>query len=435
MKRFRSSCLVLGALATSLPLARGDDIDGAPIRYATAPADNVITVLQKRLDAGEASLRHEKNFGYLRSVLRELKVPESSQVLVFSKTSLQRQRIGPRTPRALYFNDEVYVGFCQQGDLVEVSAVDPQLGTVFYSLDQRPTAKPRFLRHTEACLICHGSTQNQGLPGHLVRSVYPDAEGYPNLAAGTHRIDQRSPLKERWGGWYVSGTTAGQFHLGNRLVRDRDDPRHLDGENYREVADLRTLIDTSVYLTPHSDVVALMMLEHQAEMHNLIARASLQTRLALHQEAALNKEVGRPADYRWESTTRRIQSPCDALVTYMLCGGEARLAGKLQGTSGFARDFAQQGPKDRRGRSLRDLNLESRLLAYPCSHLIYSRAFDDLPAPARDYVLQRLWNVLTGKDTSEEFAHLSTGDRKSILEILLQTKPNLPPYWKASASP
>src|SRR5579871_2158301 len=157
--------LVLLLIAGCFPTAaRAADLERAPIRYSEAPANNVVTRLEQRLDEGKARLTYEEGFGYLRSLLRELNVPASSQMLVFSKTSLQRQRISPRKPRALYFSDDVYVGFCQQGDLIEVTAVDPDLGAVFYSLEQKPAARPRFVRQQDACLICHASSQNQGFP-------------------------------------------------------------------------------------------------------------------------------------------------------------------------------------------------------------------------------------------------------------------------------
>jgi hypothetical protein len=420
---------LLLALAVT-PATRGDDIDREPIRYATAPTDNAVSRLLSRLDAGEVTLNYEEGFGYLRSLLRELRVPESSQTLVFSKTSLQRHRIGPKSPRAIYFNEDVYVGFCQQGDVAEISAVDPRLGTVFYTLDQHPAARPKIQRQTDSCLICHASSHNQGLPGHLVRSVYPDREGYPELAGGSYRIDHRSPLRERWGGWYVSGTAGGQPHLGNRLVRQRDNPRHLDEEPALETTDLASLFDTKRYLTPHSDLVALLVLEHQAEMHNLIARATLETRIALQQETDLNRDLGNPADHRFESTTSRVRSVGEPLVRYLLFSGEPRLTAKVAGTSDFARDFARQGPHDRQGRSLHELDLRTRLFVHQCSYLIYSRAFDALPGLVKDFVLRRLWDVLTGHETGAEFAHLSAAQRRTILEILLQTKPGLPDYWK-----
>jgi len=433
-RRALAVALLVGFLGTGArPASGADDFQRPPIDYATAPASNAVSRLQERLDAGQAHLVYEKHFGYLRSVLRELRVPESSQMLVFSKTSLQRQRIAPQTPRSLYFNDDVYVGFCQGGEVMEVSAVDPQLGTMFYTVEQERGSKPHLQRQGDNCLICHGSSQTHGIPGHLVRSVFADGQGYPILASGTYRIDHTSPLQHRWGGWYVTGTHGDQTHLGNLIVRGKQVREPVDNPAGMNVTDLGDRIDCSAYLTPYSDIVALMVLEHQTEAHNLLTQASMQTRQALYQEAALNKELGQPANQRWDSTTRRIKSVGEPLVQYLLFSGEAELTTRVRGTSAFAAEFASQGPRDRQGRSLRDFDLEHRLFKYPCSYLIYSASFDALPAAVRDYVLQRLWGVLNGRDADKEFAHLKPEDRQTILEILVATKPNLPDYWRQHA--
>jgi hypothetical protein len=331
----------------------------------------------------------------------------------------------------LYFNDDVYIGYCQQGDVLEVSAVDSRLGAVFYTVDQKATDKITFTRQTETCLLCHGSSANQGLPGHLIRSVYADGTGNPILRFGTHRIDQTSPLKERWGGWYVTGTAGKQTHLGNLIVNERErDPDNIDNSAGLDVTDLSKRIKTSSYLTGHSDIVALMVVEHQAEMQNLIGRASLLTRCALHEQMMLNKELNKPPDEAWDSVTSRINHAGEAVVRYMLMSSETALQDKVEGTSAFASEFMKKGARDKKGRSLPDLDLKRRLFTYPCSYLIYSKAFGDLPATVKDRILLRLWEVLTGKDTSKEFAHLSADDRRAILEILIETKTNLPGYWQ-----
>ncbi len=412
------------------PPAGAADLDAEPISYSTAPAENAVTRLLQRLQSGQTRLTHDDEHGYLRSVLRELNVPESSQVLVFSKTSLQRQRISPKTPRAVYFNDDVYVGFCLRGDVMELSAVDPRLGTVFYTLDQHDADRPHFQRQGDSCLICHGSSQNQGFPGHLVRSIYPDADGQPILSAGSHRTDHTSPLRERWGGWYVTGTSGHQVHMGNLILRDKRHPEQVSLAEGCNVTDLRDRFTVGLYPTPHSDIVALMVLEHQAEGHNRITRANFLTRLALRDEAEINKALGRPTDEHSPSTLSRIKNAGEPLVKYLLFSGETKLTDPVAGTSSFAREFSQRGPHDPRGRSLRNLDLRQRLFVYPCSYLIYSAAFDGLPQPVKDYVLRRLWEVLSGQDTSKDFSHLSAADRRAVLEILLDTKPGLPDYWK-----
>jgi hypothetical protein len=410
---------------------RAGDIDQAPIRYSEAPGENAVTRLQRRIDAGELQLPYEEKGGYLRAVLGALNVPVSSQMLVFSKTSLQRDRIGPRTPRAIYFSDDTYVGFCQHGKVMEVTAVDPKLGAVFYSLDQKPSGKPRFVRQNDACLTCHGSSQNQGFPGHLVRSVYPDAGGYPILLMGTHRIDQSSPLRERWGGWYVTGTSGQQTHLGNLIAEEGQQPEQIVNRAGRNITDLSGRFATAAYPSPHSDVVALLVLEHQTEMHNRLTRANFLTQMALYEWAELSKAMGEPPTTPSESTLSRIRSAGEPVVEYMLFSGETRLTDPIRGTSPFAQEFAQRGPREGKGRSLRDLDLQHRLFVYPCSYLIYSAAFDGLPRAVKEYVLQRLWEVLTEKDTNKKFANLSAADRKAILEILLATKPDLPAYWRS----
>jgi hypothetical protein len=422
---------IVATLAIALESGRvvADDFEGEPIRYSTAPTHNVVTRLEERLSSGKSKLVYEPHFGYLRSLLSEFNVPESSQMLVFSKTSLQRQRIRPRTPRAIYFNDEVYIGFCQNGEVMEISAVDPQLGTVFYTLRQAPAEKPRLVRQGETCLLCHGSSQNQGVPGHLVRSVFADSQGYPVLASGTYRIDQTSPLKHRWGGWYVTGTHGKQTHLGNLIVNGEENEQSVDNSAGMNVTDLAGRLDCSKYLSRHSDIVALMVLEHQAEGHNLIARANFQTRMALYQEAALNRDMGERPDHRWDSTLIRIRAAGEPLVKYLLFSEEAELTARIKGTSDFASEFAARGPVYK-GRSLREFDLQRRLFKYPCSYLIYSPSFGCLPKPVKDYVLHRIWEVLTEQDKSKEFAHLTTADRLAIREILLGTKPDLPNYWR-----
>jgi hypothetical protein len=422
-----AALVLLLAAGLCLPAA---DLDADPIRYSTAPAVNAVSRLQERLAAGQATLAHDKKHGYLKGLLKALAVPESSQVLVFSKTSLQRHRISPVRPRALYFNDDVYVGYCQSGDIVELSAADPNLGTVFYALDQKNAARATITRQGEQCLLCHGSSQNEGLPGLLVRSVYPDARGLPVLSAGSHRTDHTSPLRERWGGWYVTGTSGRQTHLGNLTVAERTRPEEVDNRAGVNVTDLRKFFKTSLYLTPHSDVVALMVLEHQTGAHNRLTRANFLTRLALHDEAELNKALGRQMPGHSESTVGRIQNAGEPLVKYLLYGEEAPLTEAVQGTSTFAAEFARRGPFDRKGRSLRDFDLHKRMFKYSCSYLLYSAAFDGLPVEVKDYVYRRLWEVLSGKDTSKDFAHLSAADRQAVREILLETKPNLPDYWR-----
>jgi hypothetical protein len=425
--------VILGVVTLGIAtLGRAEDYYHEPILYESAKASNVIATLQSKFDDGSLKPAYHDEFGYLPWLLGQLNVSTKSQMLVFSKTSVQRNKISPETPRALYFNDDVYVGYCQNGDILEIAAVDPGLGTVFYTLDQHKEEQPRFRRQSDNCLLCHGGSQTREIPGHLVRSLFVDPQGLPILSAGSHRIDHTSPIEQRWGGWYVTGKHGDLKHLGNLVIRTRRVPDTIDNKEGLNVTDLGDRIDKRRYLSPHSDIVALMVLEHQTEGQNLLIRANFATRTALHLEQNLNREMKMPLDHRWGSTLSRMKGACDPLVKYLLFCDEATWTGKIEGTSGFAEEFARGGKRDPQGRSLRELNLQGRLFRYPCSYLIQSQQFDVLPPLAREYVLQRILDVLTGKDTSSAFKHLSTADRKAILEILRATVKDLPAAWQAA---
>jgi hypothetical protein len=418
----------------SLPaFCSGDEFEREPILYSQGTPDNGISRLQQRLDSGNLTLHHDGEKSYLPSVLKELGVPVESQMFVFSKTSLQLRCISPRTPRAIYFNDDVYVGFCQAGDVLEISAVDARLGTVFYTLDQQEKPNPQFERRTDNCLVCHSSSRTEGVPGHLARSLYVDMSGQPLLSAGSRMVDHTTPIEHRWGGWYVTGHHGTQKHLGNLIIRGRDVEEPVDNSAGHNVLELKGRFNTDRYLSPHSDIVALMVLEHQALVHNRIVKANFDTRQALDYNEMMNRTLENPEGTVLESTTRRIRSTGDRLVEALLMVDEAKLTEPIKGTSGFTEQFATAGPHDPRGRSLRDPDLNTRLFKYPCSYLIYSEAFEGLPVESRDYIWQRIYDILTGADQSEKFTHLSPDDRQAILEILRTTKTNLPPYFAATS--
>jgi hypothetical protein len=370
-------------------------------------ASDPIGELQQKIKSGQAKLEFEKDHGYLVSLLKALKVPVSSQTLVFSKTSLQSERISPKTPRAIYFNDDVYVAWVQGSGLIEVMSTDPEKGSTFYVLSQERSDHPEFERSTgHECSVCHyvPEAAPKFVPRLLVSSVIPDTTGNVEGTFPIETTDQ-SPMKERWGGWYVTGTHGNQLHAGNIvLARPASLFNGLPSaatSKSANVVDLKSFLDTTPYLTPHSDIVALMVLVHQKEVANRIV-------LANSKGDAAAKETG------------------EALVKAMLFAGAVPLTSPVKGTSNFAAEFAGQGPRDSRGRSLRDFDLRTRLFRYPLSYLIYSKSFDALPAGVKSYVYRRLREILSGEDKSKDFAYLGTADRTAILEILRATKPDFP---------
>ncbi|MGI9475012.1 MAG: hypothetical protein ACR2NZ_26000 [Rubripirellula sp.] len=395
-----------------------------PIDYHNADVNDPVAKLASHVEAGKVHLDYDEKFGYLKSVLSALDIPISSQTLVFSKTSLQLHRISPRNPRSLYFNDDVYVGFCQQGDVLEFAATDAQQGATFYTLKQSDSEQPEFVRDRGGCLSCHASGRTQNVPGYLVRSVFSDGGGRPKFGSGTFLTDQTSDFKDRWGGWYVTGDHGAMRHMGNTTCDD-DDDTDFDREPGANQKRLDEFIRTDNFLTPHSDIVALMVLEHQTQMHNAIAAANYETRQAVHQSRQMNELLERDPEYLSESAQRRINSAAEQVLEYMLMCDEFALTNMVSGSSSFTEDFQKRGRQDARGRSLRDFDLETRLFRYPCSYLIHSDAFDALPSLVRDRVLQRLMAILSGEDASEDYAHLSPAIRRDILQILRDTKPEI----------
>jgi hypothetical protein len=404
--------------------------DDPPIRYSTTPALDPVAALKEKLDRGQLSLQFDEKNGYLASLLQSLKISPSTQGLVFSKTSFQRELISPHHPRALYFNDDTYVGCVHDGRVLEIASMDPRQGAIFYTLEQKEALKPKIIRQTSDCLQCHEGGMTQGVPGLLMRSVYPEDDGMPAFAAGTFVTTDQSPFAQRWGGWYVTGTHGRMRHMGNVTIDDDEHPEVLDTKFGANTTKLSGRIKVDQYLRPDSDIVAVMVLAHQTALHNLLTKASYEVRTALRDQAAMNEALKEKPTYRSEGTRHRIQYACEPVVKALLFSGEAVLPDPVKGTSGFTQEFPAAGPRDSRGRSLRDFDLAHHLFKYRCSYLIYSRQFDALPDEARQYIYQRLWDVLSEKDKTEPFAHLTHEQRKEIMQILLETKHGLPDYWR-----
>ncbi len=406
-----SAAVLLGQLGGAFDA----QLDHPAIGYATRPVADPVSKLNRKLQEGGAQLKFEGVAGYLRSVLDALDVPVESQLVVFSKTSLQARLISPRNPRSIFFNDSVAVGWVRGEPFVEVAAQDPRQGVIFYTLEQQPTDRPQFTRQ-EICLTCHESYSSMGVPGMLVRSVFPGDDGTPLRRWGDYFPDHRTLLDQRWGGWYVTGKLGSLRHMGNWTIANPD-----QAEARPAGAKLETLtgvFDTHGYLAPYSDAVAHLVFEHQMHMINLLTRVDWEIRFALYEHRR-----------DWDV---RLREAANELVDYLFFIDEPRLGEKIQGTSGFQEKFAGQGPHDRAGRSLRQLDLERRLMRYPLSYMIYSEAFDALPAEATEAVYKRMWQILSGTEKGEKYARLTPGDRQAIIEILQDTKHGLPNYFRVS---
>lgn len=385
----------------------------------------------QRVSIGEVKLDTTDEKTYLHQVLRELAVPVESQVLVFSKTSLQNALIGPLTPRAVYYSEEVYVGWVQ-GGAIELIGIDPLNGPQFYTLSYpfRKSEKPE-LTSQEICLNCHEGSRTGGVKGMLVRSVYVDEAGQPLLRHGSMLSDQESPISERWGGWYVTGKHGQERHMGNAIAHETETDVTLDREKGANVTSLDTFISTKPYLTKTSDIVALMVLEHQVVMQNKITEAGKSVREAMARQSDLQKAFHeRVTTEPQGSALSVINGQVDRLLKYMLFIDEYPLTDNgIEGSVSFQEAFRWNRKESKDGRSLKDFQLRTRLFKHRCSYMIYSKSFEVLPQAFKDKFYARLWKILNGADSTKDFDSLTESERLYLREILLATKQDLPASW------
>lgn len=414
------------ALATGALLTATTPSRSAPARRAAVADSSRDPMARLHADilAGRRALTWDSTRGYLPSLLHELQIPVSSQVLVFSRTSLQTDRIAPWTPRAIYFNDDVYVGFVQESPILEIAAVNPTTGGVFYTLAQTAREQATANRESMTCLMCHQSRgATGGVPGFMVLSTLADRMGYPMTGVHEGTTTDATPHRQRYGGWYVTGQVGANGHAANRYA-DKLNHEVADKVAYRsafaeaptaEKQNFAQVFDTAAYLSGQSDVVALMVLTHQTVVHNRITAVHEAAR-----EAAMSavSTGGAP-----DTVTPRLRGAVENLARAMLFIGEAPLTAKVQGSTTFSADFTRRGPFDKQGRTLRAFDLEKRLFRYPMSFLIYSESFDALPPTAKREVYARLWTLLLGRDPLPD-VQMPASDRSAIADILTATKPD-----------
>lgn len=382
----RHTCMTMriGVLLFVLCMAAGPvfgqtlRFEYAPIHYHSRPVTNSISALALN------QLIFEPEQSYLKSILKALEISPESQVLVFRSTSFQKNRITPKTPRAIYFNDTTYVGWIPGADLLEIISIDPFLGPVFYEITQDSAPGLEITRNNTDCLNCHSSAKTQSVPGLFIRSSYPKGGGRVAGRTTSHQTD----FSKRWGGWYVTGLTGGITHRVNQPV------------------ELPTGIDAHL---------------------NLINRANYRVRLVMHDEGV---DPNDPDAELPERVVQEILRHAPAVVRNFLFMSKAALEGPLAGNSGFAAYFEELGPRDKQGRSLREFDGHKRLFKYSCSYMIYSPSFTALPPAFKQEAFRMLFDILTTMTLTEDYTHLMATDKKAIYEILKSTVPDLSNVWK-----
>ena len=404
------------AEAAPAPPLAAYDRDHPGIDYSGDAARNAIAELQSRIASSRVVLEETAGRGYLDALLDALEIPPSSQVLVFSKTSLQAAHIDSEHPRALFFNDSTYVGWVQGSDHLEILTIDSDRGPVFFSVANAPPHEPQFERQSALCLACHDSERLRGggVPFVLVRSSSVAGEMTPAGRALPADVTHATAIEDRWGGWYVTGRLGVQQHLGNLPLAGPPDATVARISNRSNLPSLAGYIDTAPYMSDKSDIVALLVLEHQAYVHNMITRA----KYALAGRAAVAREATSWAHLPSEDRAELVAA-LEPLAVAMTFQDERRLLGSIRGNAGFEAEFAARGPADECGRTLRDFELVSRTFKYPLSFLVYAPEFRSLPPLAKRYLYDRFVAILGSASGSATLDR----DRAAALQILAATLP------------
>ena len=389
------------------------DIDLPPHNYRQRALNDRFTRLKTELEAGRVDLDQSSEKEFLVSLLKALEIPVTSQMLVFSTTSLQLSLISPRNPRAIYYNEDAYVGFIP-GGRIEIVSLDPELGGIFHILDIPRDGRPVRADRSERCMNCHAGADTGYVPGLLVKSVVPGPTGGSLDAFRLEQSGHGIPFDQRFGGWYVTGKHGITNHWGNIMGR------LSAGTLTKNKLEPGKLFDFGRYPVATSDVLPQLLFEHQVGFVNRVVEAAYRARTHLHTDNGTLT----PAH------AKELDEQANLLTRYLLFADEATLpSGGVEGDAAFKADFLRSRHATVNGTALRDFDLRTRLFKFRCSYMIYSPVFAVLPPAMKQRVYQRLAKALNDKRTDAEYAYLPLAEKQAIRGILKETLTDLPRGW------
>lgn len=378
-----------------------------------APKDR-FTKIYERLLTGKEEVDTSSDRAFLISLLKALDIPVSSQILVFSATSLQSEMINPRNPRALYFNEDTYLGWVP-GGRVEVIGIDPEFGPIFYVFDRlRSGSLPRVDRSLK-CFNCHAGTATQHLPGLIAESVLVSMAG-SSLETYRHDVQgHQIPLEDRFGGWILTGNHNLRSNHANTAGRSQG------GRLEKFDASPGRFYDPSIHLLPTSDILPQMIHEHQLGFENRVFQAHYLVRQRLHEgKGRLTSEA-----------QKEIEDKATEIARYTLFADEAQLPPQgIEGDPGFVKDFLRNKRPAASGLSLKDLDLRTHLFKHRCSYMLYTDSWKSLPQMFKDRVYYRMAEALRDANNPKEMAHLGMEEKRAIRQILKETMDDLPVWWR-----
>ena len=400
---------IISLIGTACAAEWEPDLDSEPHRYFQRTAVDRFSRRIPELAEGRLPLDRSSERAFLKSLLRALDIPESSQLLVFSNTSLQLSLINPNNPRALYFSDNLYLGYVPGGK-IEVATIDAELGAVFYIFDIPRSDSRVVVERARRCMNCHANEDTLKVPGLSVKSVAPGPGGGSLDTFHPGQSGHTQPLAERFGGWYVTGTGGFDGHWGNRMGR------LYQGELSATPLEPGTRFSFERYPVATSDLLAHLLHEHQVGGVNRLIRAQYRFR-ELHHRNGGSVPQALPPD---------LETELADLLGYLLFAQEAPIpASGIPGNPAFREGFARNR-KVVDGHSLKDLDLQTRLLRFRCSYLIHTPFFEGLDADLRRRILRDLDHALSPEKRNAASRHLSDSEAAVIRTILRATVPGFP---------
>lgn len=406
------SLLGVSALAAE-PAYRVMDFRSPPHNYDTHVPKDRFADLLKKIEKGEVQPDTSSDHALLRSLLQALKIPVSSQLLLFSASSLQSEIINMRNPRALFFNEDTYVGFVP-GGVLEVASADPEVGPVFYVFDRMQPGGPfpRVQRGTK-CFNCHGGTATKRLPGLIAESLLVSQAG---SSLETYRRDEQGhqiPLENRFGGWHLTGKHHISGHKANVIGFTRN------GKSEKMDVVPGQTWDTAKHLLPTSDILPHLVHEHQIGFENRLVRGIYTVRQLKEDRKGM---LG-------SAELAEIDAWAQDFARYALFADEAKFPREgIEGDPAYVRDFLEDRRASKRGLSLKDFDLKTRLFKHRCSFMLYTDTWEHAPKEIKERVYYRMAEAL--RDAQPSMPHLTTEERRVIREILKETMHDLPSWWR-----
>lgn len=411
------SCLALGLALGQAVLSAEEsgaldfaDLERPEHDYWNRTPTDPFTRLIGDLESGRLGLDESSEKAYLVSLLKALKIPVSTQTLVYSTTSLQLRLISPRSPRAIYFNEEIYLGYVPGGK-IEIVSIDPELGAIFYIFDIPKAGVRPVAERSRRCMNCHSDEDTREVPGIVIKSVVPGPTGGSLESYRRGITGHEIPLSDRFGGWHVTGGENLGKHWGN--LTGRLSPAGLQTEPLPP----GERFDWSTFPVATSDVLAHLLHEHQAGFVNRVVETHYRLRTALANGKGRFLEADR-AD---------MERQVEELTRYLLFADEAALPdGGIAGDPLLKEEFLAARRSAANGESLRDFDLKTHLFRNRCSYMIYTPLFQSLPEGFRRRIYQRMERALAASPADAEFSHLRPDEKARLRVILAETVPGWP---------